>query len=219
MLNSNSSAASSPVGQHAPARHFRLATRLTILILIITVPLLIGVNVYVATQAGGLIEDQANGALHDSAERTEDTLLTWQNLNGQAISELAALPGMASMDPAQQRPIVKAMASTYPDLFLIHTLDLTGADVARNDTSPLLNYQDRNWFIQAKAGAPLSYDVVISKTIGKPVLALGVPIKDGSGNVVGVAAASSKLDQMSARGGCSNRCGTCQLACAGVFPR
>jgi hypothetical protein len=188
----------SPAERGRPARHNRLATRLTALILIVTVPLMLGINLYVATQGGTRIEQQANEGLKAATERTEDTLLTWLKLNGQAVSGLAAMPGMSGMDPAQQLPILKAMAAAYPDMFLIHTLGLSGLNVARSDDAKLLDYHDRQWFIQAKAGAPLYYEVVVSKTIGRPVLAIGAPIKDASGNIVGVAAGISKLDEVNA---------------------
>lgn len=187
----------SPAERGRPARHNRLATRLTALILVVTVPVLIGVNLYVSTQAGSLIEQLANTSLYDSAERIDETLITWLKLNGQAVQGLAAAPGMSSMDPAQQLPILQAMASAYPDMFLIHTVGLDGLNVARSDKAKPLSYTDRQWFIQAKNGTPF-YEVVISKTIGKPVLAIGAPIKDAAGNIVGVAAGISKLDQVNA---------------------
>jgi len=197
MLKSNPLSGSNTTKATRPARRNRLVVRLTIFILLFTV-LLIGVDVFIATQAGSLIESQANTGLRDAAERTEDSLRTWLRMNGQAIQTLASTPGMSGMNADQQLPILLSVGGAYSDMFLVHTLDLNGRNVARSDGGGTLDYHDRQWFIQAKGGAPLSYQVVISKTINKPVLAIAAPIKDFGGNLVGVASGVTMLTQVNA---------------------
>ena len=178
-------------------RQFRVATRLTALVLIIAVPLVAGIAVATIARADQVIEAQSNDELIDHTETVTTTVANWTEMHGNAIHELAALPDIKGMDPARQKPVLVAMAGAYPNLFLVHTLDLNGINLARNDDESPKDYHDRRWFQDAKAGAPFAMEVVISRTIGKPVLAMSTPIRDLSGRIVGVAGIVTQLDKLS----------------------
>lgn len=178
-------------------QQFRVATRLTALILLIAVPLVAAIVVALITRADQVIEAQANDELIDHTKTVTTTVDNWLELHGNAIHELASLPDIRSMDPARQRPALVAMANAYPNLFLVHTLDRNGINLARNDDEAPKDYHDRRWFQEAQAGAPFAAEVVISRTIGKPVLAMSTPIRDASGRIVGVAGIVTRLDKLS----------------------
>ena len=98
---------------------------------------------------------------------------------------------------ARQKPTLMAIANAHPNLFLVHTTDLNGINVARNDDAKPNDYHDRAWFLGAKAGAPITYEALISRTIGKPALNIAAPIYDESGKIVGVASIVSELSEIS----------------------
>jgi len=178
-------------------QQFRVATRLTALILIIAVPLVAAIAVALISRADQVIEAQSKDELIDHTETVTITAKTWLDLHGNAIHELASLPDIKGMDPARQKPVLVAMADAYPNLFLVHTLDLNGINIARNDDEAPKDYHDRRWFQDAKAGVPFALEVVISRTIGKPVLAISTPIRDESDRIVGIAGFVTRLDKLS----------------------
>jgi GAF domain-containing protein/HAMP domain-containing protein len=181
--------------RHSP-RQFKLATRLSILLFFITVSVLIAVTGFVTYRANAIIEERVNSELKDNAAVVENTLTTWLNLNGRAVTYLAAQPAIVSMDPDLQKPVLEAMAKAYPNYYLVQTTDINGINVARNDAEAPKDYSDRQWYLKAKSGAPLTFDAVVGRTTGKPALNVSAPIRDSSGSIVGIADASSLLNEI-----------------------
>jgi len=175
----------------------RIQARLTSLILIVTVPLLIGVSAYLGSQAGARIEALANVALQKENEALAINLSTWLEQHIRTLHEMATLPDIVSMDAARQRPVLQAIAAAHPNLFLVHTTDLSGINVARNDDAQPKDYHDRVWFQGARSGAPITFEALISRTTGNPALNMSTPIYDASGQIVGVASIVSELDDIS----------------------
>jgi GAF domain-containing protein/HAMP domain-containing protein len=178
-------------------RQMNLQTRLTALILIALVPLLVGITVFISSRAGIEIERQANGHIEDGNASLASNVSTWLELHYRTLHEMTLLPEVISMDAALQRPNLLAIAAAHPNLFLVHTTDLNGINIARNDEDELKDYHDRGWFLGAKAGAPITYEVLISRTTGAPALNMSRPIRDESGQIIGVASMVSELDEIS----------------------
>ncbi len=201
MMNDKTSTQTAPSKPSASSKKNRLTlsfqARITLLIIIITVPLLVAVAAYISIRAGNSIEDMQKNKLADADQALVSSVTDWLKMNTQAAIELSQLPDIVSMNPARQKPIVVTMASAYPDLFLIHILNLNGIDIVRNDNAAPIDYHDRAWFQAAKSGTPVALEVVISRTINKPVLSIAVPIRDSSGQVVGVAGITSQLTKIS----------------------
>lgn len=109
----------------------------------------------------------------------------WIDTNIRALQQNALLPEIRSGVAARQTPVLHAIANTYRWAFLAATIGADGKNVARSDVSPPMEYNDREYFRQAMAGAELGYQVLIAKTTGKPALALATayPVDTG-GNAV-----------------------------------
>jgi methyl-accepting chemotaxis protein len=105
----------------------------------------------------------------------------WIDTNIRALQQNALLPEIRSGVPARQIPVLHAIANTYRWAFLVATIGGDGKNVARSDLSPPMEYNDREYFRQAMAGAELGYQVLIAKTTGKPALALATsfPVDTG----------------------------------------
>jgi GAF domain-containing protein/HAMP domain-containing protein len=175
-------------------QQFRVAARLTALILIIALPVIAAIAITVTSRAEALMDQQASDNLLRHNEEVKDTLVTWMDLHNRALTELAILPDITSMDPVKQRPLLQAMAKAYPNLYLIHITNLNGIDIARSDDVAPKDYHDRQWFLGAESGAPLTLQVLVGRTNGAPALSLSTPIRDASGQIIGVAAIHSTLD-------------------------
>jgi methyl-accepting chemotaxis protein len=174
----------------------RIQARLTAVILITTLPLLVGVTAYISSHAGTLIESQAANDLREKNIGLSTNVSTWLLLHVRTLREMAMFPDIVSMDPALQRPELQIIAAAHPNLFLVQTTDLNGINVARSDNTKLTDYHDRNWFKGAVSGAPITFEVLISRTTGKPALNLSTPIRNASGQIVGVASIVSQLDEI-----------------------
>jgi HAMP domain-containing protein len=177
--------------------HYRIQTRLTTLVLIITIPILIGITVFISSRAVQVIETQADTDLAENNDALAANVSIWLELNARTLQELSLLPDMVSMDPERQRAVLQVITSSHPNLFLAQTTDLSGINIARSDDSEPKNYSDRAWFLGAKLGAPITVEALISRTTGKPALNMSTPIRDGSGKIIGVASIVSQLDEIS----------------------
>jgi GAF domain-containing protein/HAMP domain-containing protein len=175
----------------------RLQTRLTALILIITIPMLVGVTAFISSRAGQAIEAQANTDLAENNDALATNVSMWLDLYARTLHEMSMLPDIVSMEADSQRPTLQIIAAAHPNLFLVQTTNLEGFNIARNDDSELKDYYDRDWFLGAKSGAPVTIEALISRTTGKPALNLATPIRNESGQIIGVASIVSQLDEIS----------------------
>ncbi|MBN1667444.1 MAG: GAF domain-containing protein [Anaerolineales bacterium] len=174
----------------------RLQVRITLLIVAITVPLLAGSVVYIGTRANDLLLESAQIQLQDTNQAVAENANTWLDLNNRALQQMVNLPGIISMDPQEQRPILQALAQAFPHMYLVSTTDLGGLNVARNDDADLTDYSDRSWYQQAVAGEPIAFQTLVGRTSGQPALVVSQPIKNELGEIVGVGMYASDLDEI-----------------------
>ncbi|HNT74905.1 MAG TPA: cache domain-containing protein [Anaerolineae bacterium] len=176
----------------------RLQIRLASLMLVIAVPLIVAIAFFLNNLAARALSDLTTAQLNLTAAGLKANIETWLALNEQSVQELALLPDIVSMDPARQKPVLLAKAQASPQFYLVHTTDLTGMNVARNDGEFLKDYSDRLWFQGARAGQ-VTTEVLLGRTIGRPAMSIAAPIRDESGIIVGVVSAVSRLDAISAQ--------------------
>ncbi|CAG1015101.1 Methyl-accepting chemotaxis protein McpB [Anaerolineales bacterium] len=177
--------------------NYSIANRLTALVLIIAIPLLIGVTAYISNRAGNEIEAQSLHNLQQNNQSLATNVFTWLEMHNRTAREMAALPDIITMNASRQGPVLDVIANAHPNLFLVHTIGLNGRNVSRNDDAESTDYSDRAWFQGAKSGKLITYEVLISRTIGEPALAIAAPIYNRSGKIVGVASIVSELSEIS----------------------
>jgi GAF domain-containing protein len=177
-------------------RNPRIQARLTALIMIIMIPLLAGISIFMISLATTRMEEGANTELQGTSRALASTVSTWLELHASALQGLTLQPDIVNMDAEQQRPVLQAMAKSYPYMYLVSTTDLDGLNIARNDTAELTDYSDRNWFRAASVGSPVTYQSLIGRTTGQPALVVSMPIKDASGTIVGVGMFAADLTDL-----------------------
>ena len=175
----------------------RLQTRLITLTLVITIPMLVLVTLTLASQARDTFEKNALAQLEMTGNDLALSLSQWVNSNVSALQNLAAQPGIISMDAEQQRPILQAFAANYPYTYLVSTTDTTGMNIARNDAEAPKDYSDRSWFQDAFSGQ-VAYQTLIGRTTGRPALVVAVPVRTPERQIVGVVMFASELTDISA---------------------
>lgn len=178
-------------------RDMRLRSRLVLMVLLIVVPVLVISNAILTSQAEIRIHEDVNEQLKLKNEIVTTGTQLWLDSSKNILHLLAASDGMISMDAGRQKELLEITSQAFPYLYLIHTLDRSGMNVARSDQNPNQDYSDREYFQSALAGKPVSYQVLIGKTSNKPALAMSAPILDESSSVVGVVSVVGELDQIS----------------------
>jgi GAF domain-containing protein/HAMP domain-containing protein len=176
---------------------YSISNRLTALVMILTVPLLIGIAVYISSRAGSEIEAQALQALQKNNQSLATNVSTWLELNALTLQEMTLLPDILGMQADEQRPVLQAVAKTHPYMYLVSTTDLSGLNLARNDDAKLADYSDREWFQNARSGAPITYQSLIGRTTNQPALVVSAPILNPSGSIVGVGMFAADLANLS----------------------
>ncbi len=175
----------------------RLQPRLVAIVLVIVVPLLVVVAFFLTNQAAQQLTRNADEQLRLANAALRGNVDIWLRQNTLVVQQLAAQPDIVSMDPVLQKPILVETARIYGYLFLVHTTDVNGVNVARNDDGELQDYGDRAWFQGGVTGAPVTMQPLVSRTTGRPALNLATPIRDAGGNVIGVASIVAELDEIS----------------------
>jgi methyl-accepting chemotaxis protein len=148
-----------------------------------------------STRLAGQIEQQLDG----TAEGLQGYVDTWFEMNLRMLRQNAGLPGIQSMDPEQQNPVLKLISEEYNWNYLAFTVAPDGNNIGRSDGKAPKFYGDRVYVQEVLKGADLGQQVLIGKTSGKPALVLSVPIRSEGGSVVGVLAIAMTIAELSDR--------------------
>jgi methyl-accepting chemotaxis protein len=122
---------------------------------------------------------------------------SWIDMNHRMLQQNAALTDMRSMQADRQNPILRTMTAKYEWTYLAFTVGMDGNNIGRSDGKPLTFYGDRKYVKDVLAGAPLSEEVVIGKTSGKPALIMATPILNDVSKLSGVLAIAMTVDKVS----------------------
>ncbi|MBE0697518.1 MAG: GAF domain-containing protein [Anaerolineaceae bacterium] len=177
--------------------NLRLQTRLTLILLIIVVPILLLINILLTNRAESNIRNNVNEQLKLKNDLLLSNMRLWEESNENILNQLASLNDITAMQPEQQSLVLEKTGKAFPSLYLIHTIGVSGMNIARSDGNANVDYSDREYFKSALAGASISFQVLIGRTSKQPALAMSVPIRDSSGKIIGVVAGVSELSVIS----------------------
>ncbi|MGD8386313.1 MAG: cache domain-containing protein [Desulfobacteraceae bacterium] len=182
-----------------PKIRFGLASKIITLMLVVSlVPLGVfwGIS-FVDTNER--VRENTEILLDQIAEGLGAQLDEWFDKNVKILKTAARLPDIQSMDQRKQEPILKAISSEYPWIYLAFTVDPDGMNRARDDGKPLKDYSDRLYYTGViQEGKDLAWQTLIGRTSGKPAIVMSVPIRSGD-RTVGVMAAGMNIDSISER--------------------
>ncbi|GAB4494630.1 MAG: hypothetical protein OHK0052_00130 [Anaerolineales bacterium] len=177
----------------------RLQWRLTSLLLVITIPIVVFISINLSYESLNAIQINNDQSLEQKAQLLAANINQWVRLNTAALQQTMSLPDIVSMQAAQQKPALVALARNFPHLYLVSTTDLQGQNIARSDELPLTNYSDRTWFQSALFGSELSFQTLGGRSSGSPALVVSTPIRGEQGNVVGVGMFATELTDLAAQ--------------------
>lgn len=172
-----------------------LRFQIPVWVLIGVVPTMLLAMGYASYQATKIIREDTQEKLALKAQGLQDSVSQWNEMNVLALQNLSKQPNMTSLDAKLQKPLLEQIVKTYKHLYLAHTTDLAGTNIARSDNKPANQYPDRLWLKGAKAGNEITYQTLIGKTSKKPSLCLSSPIRQQA-TISGVAVTCSVLDEI-----------------------
>lgn len=175
-----------------------LKARLTAVVLAVLFASMIAGILVPSLYTAKALRDQANLELTGRAEALAAAVDHWLTSSVLTVRLLSKSPEMRSMEGPRQEPLLRALRETYPETFLVMTTDKHGMNVGRSDGKKPQSYSDRKYIKQVLDGAELATEVVISKTIHKPVVTVATPIHDDTGSFVGVLVAVTELTRVAA---------------------
>ena len=173
-----------------------LRFQIPLLILGIVVPSTVGAMGIASFNATKIIHEDAEKNLALEAKGLKDSLSQWNEMNILAVQNLSKQPNLLDLDPTKQKPLLEQIVKTYEHLYLAHTIDLQGINIARSDNKAAKNYSDREYFKGAKAGQDITYQTLMGRTSQKPSLCLSTPIRQPQ-KIAGVAVTCNVLDEIS----------------------
>ena len=141
-------------------------------------------------------EAEAREQLQLFSDRVTQQIDDWARLNLSIMQVAANQVAMRSMDPVAQRRALIALMPELPWAYLLHTVDLSGVNVARSDQGPRTSYRDRAYFREILAGRPYAVEVQIGRTSHRPAFLLAVPIMSSGGVLRGLLIEAATLDQV-----------------------
>jgi putative methionine-R-sulfoxide reductase with GAF domain len=175
----------------------RLQTRLTLLIIAASIPVFVLGGLFTNLRGRTIIEQQAVEQLRLASLSISRNTAIQLDFSVQTLQQLAYMPSIISMVPQRQIPILKAVNAANPDFYLVHVMDLTGKDTARNDGAPNADYSDRAYFQTSVNEGTVAFQTLIGKTSGQPALAISLPIHDQQGSIVGIVSVAGDLTDIS----------------------
>jgi GAF domain-containing protein/HAMP domain-containing protein len=175
----------------------RLQNRLTALVLVISIPLLVFTSAYLFSQTSAQLRLDAVGRLKQASGSIASTVETWLDLNVKALGQMNTLPGIVSMNPNYQKPILESFDNAYTHMYLVSTTDPTGVNVARSDENDITDYSDRHWYQKAIQGEEVVFQTLIGRTSGEPAMVVSRPIFSNDKEILGVGMFASDLNEFS----------------------
>ena len=172
-----------------------LRFRLPFLVLLGVIPTT-AIAIAVATSnASNIIRQETKENLALKAEALKDNVSSWTEMNVLALKNLTLQPDIRSLNSQQQKPILESVVDTYEYIYLAHTTNLNGLNIARSDNKAPKNYPDRLWLKEVKTGNKMFLQTLIGKTSQKPSLCLAAPINKQQ-TISAVAVICSVLEEL-----------------------
>ena len=168
--------------------------RLTLLMLLATIPAMLGSNWILSRKAANYLTAAATEKLAATTDKLGKSVDAWVDDVGRELQVFSRDPDIVSMNPRRQRLRLLQLHNAFPQITFSFTTGPDGLNVARADDKPPINYGDLDWFHRVMAGAPIARETLVkARTTGRPGLYQAAPILGLHGKIVGVIALGMDL--------------------------
>lgn len=178
-------------------KNLRLGTKIisSIMFLITVSILVIGIistNSQVAT-----INDNLKYTTKELSESLSLKIHAFLYQNVSILESIASTNDIKLYNTQAQTILLEKINKKYPDFQAIFVTDATGQQVTKSDETELVSNSDRDYFKDAASNKKtVISDVLISKTNGKPVVIIAVPIFNDQDEFEGILGGSLNLNEI-----------------------
>jgi signal transduction histidine kinase/CheY-like chemotaxis protein len=157
---------------------------------------LISIAIFYGTEtAAKKITKEAEANLALKTKLLAENVENWNDSNILALLNLNRQPDIINPNPERQRIILGEIVKTYEHLYLAHTMNSQGWNIARSDGIEPKYYGDRNYFKTAIRGSQINYETIISRTNNKPALCISTPTRNPE-KIIGVSSICTDLNAL-----------------------
>ena len=172
-----------------------LKFRMPLLVLSAIIPLISLASFYATKTASKTITQEATENLVLQSTLLAENVHNWNEFNVLVLLNLSKQPDIINPNPSKQKTILAGIVNTYDHLYLAHTINSQGWNIARSDGKQSNYYGDRNYFQGAMNGHKINYQTIISRTTKQPALCLSTPTFKQA-KIVGVTSICSDLNAL-----------------------
>ena len=172
-----------------------LKLRMPLWVLSTIIPLISLASFYATKTASKTITKEARENLVLQSTLLSANIQNWNESNVLTLLNLSRQPDIINGDPSLQKTILAEIVNTYEHLYLAHTINSQGWNIARSDGKQSKYYGDRNYFQGAMARHQINYQTIISRTTKKPALCMSTPTFKAA-KIVGVTSICSDLNAL-----------------------
>jgi GAF domain-containing protein/HAMP domain-containing protein len=176
-----------------------LRARLTVLVLVVTAPLLFALAFLITARVGDYLEQRSLEILKTVNQGAIANTDLWLDYHTRVLRQVSTLSDVTSMEGDRQKPVLDTLALTYDYLYLVSTTDLSGRNLARSSGESLATDADQVWFQDVIGGEPITYQTLAGSPNGQSSLAMAVPIYGKDLKIAGVLMLASELAELQKR--------------------
>ena len=173
-------------------KSLRFRMPLTLVALGVIPPILLGIG-FASNRATKIIHEDAEEIIELEAKKLEGNVSQWLEMNASALKNMSDQPAIESFVPEQQQPVLERLLKYYKSIYLTHTTNTSGINVARSDGKAPQDYSDREYFKGAMAGNEITYEAVMGRTSKQPAVCISTPIQQQN-TIKGAATICSLVD-------------------------
>ncbi len=172
-----------------------LQFRMPLIVLSGIIPLISVAGFYATESASTRITQEANQNIALKSKLLGENVQNWNESHVLALLNLSKQPDIVNANPGKQHIILTEIVNAYEHLYLAHTMDSQGSNLARSDGQQPKYYGDRSYFQGAMAGHKINYQTIISRTTKQPALCMATPTLRQE-SIMGVTAICTELNAL-----------------------
>ncbi|KGR82655.1 methyl-accepting chemotaxis protein [Lysinibacillus odysseyi] len=178
--------------------HFKsIRIKLTIWILLLAIVPLIAVTVSIQTINSLSLIDKEKAAIQEMVNGKSADITRWFEARTAEMEIAAESDIMKSLEPTRINPFLTTLNNRSEVFETMFVLNKDGMVIAHTKTDSIgSDYSDRTYYPTTLAGEASYSDVLISKATGNRIVVVTTPIKDTSGNVIGILAGSANFEEL-----------------------
>ena len=172
-----------------------LQFRMPLVVLSGIIPLISLSSFYATESAAKKITQEATQNITLKSKLLAESVQNWNESKVLSLLNLSKQPDIINANSSKQKIVLAEIVNTYEHLYLAHTINLQGWNIARSDGKKPKYYGDRGYFKGAINGEKINYQTIISRTTKQPALCMSAPTLKQA-NIVGVTSICTDLNAL-----------------------